>query len=433
MSLLLIGLNHRTAPIEMREELAFSREGVSTALLLFRQQFPHAEGAIVSTCNRVDMIVASDQDRPNADDVVSFLAQARDLPVSSFRQHLYELRDEQAARHLYRVAGGLDSMVLGETQIVSQLKAAYAQTSEEGTTGRTLNHLFHHAFSVGKRIRTETEIGLRKVSVPSVAVDVAKSIFSDFADKRVLVVGAGEMAQLTCQYLADHNASDFTVCSRTLNNARTLADAFHGRAVPYDQLDGELAHADIIITATACPKPIIRLDRLREAHRLRHGQPMFLIDLAVPRNVEPEVGRLNGVFLYDVDALGRIVNENREHRMQQMQRCEAILDEEVAAFMQWQAQSLARPVIEQMYGDAAALRDLEVTRLFNACPDLTAEQREAIEQLADRLVNKFMYPCVRTLREHSTAPSTRDLAQALHAVVLKHTANGQPREDRAAG
>ena len=203
VSILLIGLNHKTAPVELREQLAFSREGVSTALMLFRNHYPEAEAMILSTCNRVEMLVATDAAQPTAGQVVSFLAQARDLAVQTFRGHLYELVGEQAMRHVLRVAAGLDSMVVGEYQIVSQLKGAYAAASEQGTTGRVLNRLVHHALATSKRVRTETELGQRKVSVPSVAVEVAKQVFSDFADKRCLVVGAGEMAQLVCEHLRE--------------------------------------------------------------------------------------------------------------------------------------------------------------------------------------------------------------------------------------
>src|SRR3982751_1866545 len=202
--ILLIGLNHRTAPVEIREQLAFSRDGVATALMLFRNQFPRTEAAILSTCNRVEILVASDDEQsPRIEEVLTFIAQARDLPVNDFKTYLYTLSGEQACRHFFRVASGLDSMVLGENQIVNQVKQAYAAASEQGTTGRVLNRLFHHAFEVSKRVRCETRIGEGKVSVPSVAVDVARRIFEDFSKKQTLVIGAGEMAQLTCQYLRE--------------------------------------------------------------------------------------------------------------------------------------------------------------------------------------------------------------------------------------
>jgi glutamyl-tRNA reductase len=415
VSILLIGLNHRTAPVEIREQLAFSRDGVATALMLLRNQFPGAEASILSTCNRVEILVATDQERPTAQDVISFIAQARDLPAASFKHYLYQFSDEQAIRHLFRVAAGLDSMVLGESQIVSQLKQAYAQASEQGTTGRVLNRLFHHAFEVGKRIRTDTDIAEGKLSVPSVAVDVARRIFADFSNKQTLVVGAGEMAQLVCQYLRDADCRKFTVTTRTLNNARALAEACDGNYVPFDQLDEQLAHADIVVTATACPLPILTLERVREIQKHRRGRHLFILDLAVPRNVSPEVATLEQVYVYDIDAIGRIVNENREHRTGQLAVCEKILDEEVAAFEHWIGQAKINPIIAQMFMDATKVRDAEVRRMFNRCPDLTHEQREEVMQLVDRLVGKFMHPCVVSVRQHHNGQTWKTLAGALHA------------------
>jgi glutamyl-tRNA reductase len=415
VSILLIGLNHRTAPVEVREQLAFSRDGVATALMLLRNQYPGAEASILSTCNRVEILVATEGDRPTAQDVISFIAQARDLPASEFKSYLYQFADEQAVRHLFRVAAGLDSMVLGESQIVSQLKQAYAIASEQGTTGRELNRLFHHAFEVGKRVRTETDIAEGKLSVPSVAVDVARHIFADFSNKHTLVVGAGEMAQLVCQYLRDADCRKFTVTTRTLNNARALAEACDGQYVPFDQLDEQLAIADIVVTATGCPMPILTLERVREIQKHRRGRHLFILDLAVPRNVAPEVATLDQVYVYDIDAIGRIVSENREHRTEQLTVCERILDEEVAAFEAWMGQAKINPVIAQMYMDAAKVRDAEVRRMFNRCPELSDEQRDEVMQLVDRLVGKFMHPCVVSVRRHHKGETWKTLAGALHA------------------
>jgi glutamyl-tRNA reductase len=417
MSILLLGLNHRTAPVEIREQLAFSRDGVATALLLFRNQFPTAEAAILSTCNRVEILVASDSDSPTHADVLSFIAQARDLPVRDFKNYMYQLSGEQACRHFFRVAGGLDSMVLGECQIVNQVKQAYAAASEQGTTGRVLNRLFHHAFEVGKRVRSETKIGEGKVSISSVAVDVARGIFDDFSTKRTLVIGAGEMAQLVCQYLRDANAREFVVTTRTLANARALADACQGEAVPFDQLDEQLVRADIVITASACPMPFVTAERIRAAQVKRGGRWMFLIDLAVPRNVAADVASVPQVYVYDIDALGRIVQENQRQRTAQIEHCEHILDLEVAAFEHWLDQAKLNPLIEQMFHDAHQLCESEVQRLFRKCPDLSDEQRHAVAQLAQRLAGKFMHPCVSSLRRHTAV--TPHLAGELHAAVVK--------------
>lgn len=419
MGILLIGLNHRTAPVEVREQLAFSRDGAATALLLFRNQFPDSEAAILSTCNRVEILVAGEGDRPNVPDVVSFLAQARDLPVPQFRHHLYEFTGEQAIRHLFRVASGLDSMVLGEYQIVNQVKQAYAQASEQGTTGRLLNGLFHHAFTVGKRIRSETTVGERKLSVPSVAVEVAKQIFSDFRDKGVLVVGAGEMAQMTCQYLRQADARNFTVTTRTLANAKALAEACAGLAVPFNELDDQMARADIVIMATSCPVPFMTRQRVAAVQHRRAGRPLLIVDLAVPRNVESAVGELRDVFLYDIDSLGRIVEENRRYRLDQVDHCEKILDEELGAFEQWLAEFRITPLISQMYADARALRENELERFTRRCGNLTDDQRRQVEQLLDRVIDKFMHPCISTLRHHHQSPHTSTLVDSFHKLTAK--------------
>ncbi len=427
MSIILVGLNHHTAPVEIREQIAFSRDGAATALMLFKNQFPQCEASILSTCNRVEILVASDGDRPTHQDVISFVAQSRDLPPAAFRHYLYQYSDEQACRHFFRVASGLDSMVLGESQIVNQMKAAYGQASEQGTTGRVLNRLFHHAFAVSKRVRTETTIGEGKLSVPSVAVDVARRIFADFTNKQTLVVGAGEMAQLACQYLREADASRFVVTTRTLANAKALADACQGQAVAFDQLDEQLVAADIVITATACPMPFISADRIREAQKKRRGRLLFMIDLAVPRNVAADVSGIEGVYVYDIDSLGRIVAENQEQRRGQLETCEKILDEEVGAFEDWLSKTKVNPYIKQMYEDAFEVRDAELARLMRRCGELSEEQKRQITQAFDRLVGKFMHPCVATVRAHRLSGASATLAGAFRA-----TRTGVGRGEEAA-
>ncbi len=428
MSIMIVGLNHRSAPVEIREQMAFSAEGTATALMLFIRQFPGTEAMLLSTCNRLEMLVASDAAGPTADDVARFFAQARDLPIDAFRRGLYHHEDEAAVRHLFRVASGLDSMVVGEYQIVNQLKQAYATASEQGATGRTLNRLMHHAFNTSARIRTETGIGRRKVSIPSVAVEFARGIFSDFTDKQTLVVGAGEMAQLLCQHLQAIDARKFVVTSRTLHNARVLAEACDGRAVSYDQLDEQLVNADIVISAVRCPKAILTRERVRRAQQKRRGRPLYMIDLAVPRNIEPEVAELRQVYVQDIDQLGCAVEANQSARLQEVEQCEQILDEQVEGFLNWLAESQCGPMISQMYGDAKLLRDREVRLLFNACQGLTADQKREIERMTDRLLAKLMHPCVSTAKQHSATRPAATLAAALHNLVENHV----PEVDKAA-
>ncbi len=419
MKIMLIGLNHRTAPVEVREQLAFSHEGAATALFLFCKQFPQAEAAILSTCNRVEMIIASESEQPSFDEVVSFLAQARDVPVPAFKPYLYQYHDQRAVHHLFHVAASLDSMVIGEYQIVNQLKAAYAQASEQGAVSRVLNRLFHQAFHVSKRIRTETEIGLRKVSVPSVAVDVARGIFDDFSRKNVLVLGAGDMAQIVCEHLRKADARHFTVASRTVANARALATACDGRCVPWSQIDNELLSADIVITATSCPKPIITADKLRDVQARRKASPMFFIDLAVPRNVEAACEQINQVYVYDVDAIGRIIETNRQHRAAQVEQCEAIIEYELDQFAQWQKQNATQPLIQQMFADAYALRDQMLDKLMHDCPDLTERQQKAVQQVVEQLIGKFMHPCACTVKQCGPCEKSSSLPDALHEVARR--------------
>ncbi|QNN24262.1 glutamyl-tRNA reductase [Planctomycetales bacterium ZRK34] len=414
MSILLLGLSHRTAPVEVREQLAFTPEGAATALMLFQNRYPEMETLLLSTCNRTEILVASQTHDLRPESIIEFIAQARDIPVEHFRRCLYQYTDEQAIRHLFRVTSGLDSMVVGEYQIVSQIKQAYAIASEQGTTGRLLNRLMHHALKTSSRVRTETEIAARKVSVPSVAVDIARDIFQDFGDKQILVVGAGEMAQLVCQHLQAVKARNFVVTSRTLNNARALAEACKGRAVPYDQVEQQLADADIIVTAVRCPKAVLTTERVRAVQKQRQGRPMFILDLAVPRNVEAGVGDLSQVYLYDIDTLGDIVAQNKQARLKEITHCERILDEEIDQFEKWLAEGRSGPMIAQMYSDARQLREAELSSLIASCPDLTARQRDAVSKTVDRVIAKLMHPAVSTVRQHSVCEKAHACAQSEH-------------------
>jgi len=418
MSVLVLGMNHRTAPVEAREKLAFTREGIANALLLFRKLYPAAEAAILCTCNRVEVVVSSDAAHPDADDVVAFLAQARDVPADAVRHHLYRHAGSAAIAHLFRVISGLDSMVLGEAQIVNQIKQAYAAAHEQGTAGPTLHRLFHHAFGVSKRVRSDTGVGDGKLSVPSVAVDLIAAARPDLAAQRVLVVGAGEMAQHACRYLAAAGARHITVTTRTLASAKALAESCGGRAAPFVDLERELVNADIVIAATSCPVAILGVERMRWVQGLRGNRPLLLIDLAVPRNVEHGVGDLANVVLHDVDALGRIADENYRQRAGALDLCERIVAEEVVAFEQWVGEARVKPLIDQMYRDVRELANMELRRLFQKCPDLVAAHRDAVAQLAERLVAKLMHPCVSTMRQQAASSPPTALADAFRALRL---------------
>ncbi|MGN6369252.1 MAG: glutamyl-tRNA reductase [Phycisphaerae bacterium] len=416
MSIIVLGLNHRTAPVELREQLAFSREGATAALMLFRELFPNAEAAILSTCNRVEIIAAAEN--LSETDLITFLARARNVPAAAFSNHLYHVADYQAIRHVFRVISGLDSMVLGEFQIVNQLKSAYEMAHEQNTAGPVLHRLFHHAFGVSKRVRSETNLGEGKTSMSSTAVDLIKRAAKSFENQRILIVGAGDVAQLTVQHLKAADAGNIVITTRTLQNARLLADACGGEAIPFNELDEELPQADVVITCTACRTSILTAARVRSAMLKRCNEPQLLIDLSVPRNIDPDVGTLANVTLIDVDALGGMVEKVRRQRVAAVENAEEIVQEEVVAFEKWLAESKVAPLIQQLFSDVRTLASIEVRATFRKCPDLTEAQREAIEQLADRLVAKLMHPCVSTLRQTRASEPAQMLVNAFHTTRL---------------
>ncbi|MFW6039059.1 MAG: glutamyl-tRNA reductase [bacterium] len=426
MSILIVGVNHRTAPVELREHLAFSRQGIATALLMFRRRHPETEAALLSTCNRVELIVAASSGCPSAETLVRFLAEAKNLSPGRFCPHLYQHCDQDAVRHLFRVTSGLDSMVVGENQIVNQVKQAYTLASEQNTAGPILNRLFHQAFAVSKQIRNDTRICEGHTSIAALAVETARRHLPETTAGRILVIGAGEMAQLVCEYLSKGKHLEFLVTSRTEMNARALAEACHGTAVSYAELDRHLAEADIVISATNCPTHIVTVDRVRSAQK-RQARPRLIVDLAVPRDVEPGVSRVADILVCDIDALGRQAARNHEQRANEMSKCERMLDDAVSAFDAWRLQSYAKPLIQQLYGDADTLADLEITRLLNRCSDLTESQRQAITETANRLVKKLMHPLVQTVRHHGDTEPTATFARTLRDMAQRQRSSGEER------
>lgn len=413
MSILLLGLNHNTAPVHVRERLAFSREGAASALMLFRRQFPDAEAAIISTCNRVEMLVNSENESIDARRVVAFLARARDIDATSFAPHLYEYAGSKAVRHLFRVISALDSLVIGESQVVNQVKQAYALAHEQGCCGPVLHRLFHHAFGVSKRTRGETRIGDGKLSIPSVAMEIVRQACPQTSKLNVLVVGAGDMAQHACRYLAEAGVGRLVITSRTFNNARTLAQACGGNAAPYAELDEHLAAADVVIAATSCPTPILTEQRVGRAMERAGGRQLLLIDLSVPRNIESAAGRVPGVKLHDIDSLSDLAGRNHHTRSVAARQCEAIVEEEVRIFERWIADARVGPLIGRMFRDVRELANIEVRQLFNRCPDLSADHKDEVAQLVDRLVGKLLHPCVGAIRERAASVSSKDITEEL--------------------
>ncbi|WP_431475875.1 glutamyl-tRNA reductase [Massilia eburnea] len=395
MQLLAVGLNHTTAPVALRERLAFAPEQLGTAVAAARNWFACAdskggdEAAILSTCNRTELYAASNAAHP-LDAGAQFLADFHKLNYAELRPHLYMLPQHDAVRHTFRVASGLDSMVLGETQILGQIKDAIRTADEAGGLGTYLHQLFQRSFSVAKEVRSTTEIGAHSVSMAAAAVRLSQRIFDKISEQHVLFIGAGEMIELCATHFAAQNPKSITVANRTMERGEALAHRFNGKAMRLAELGSQLQQYDIVISCTASSLPLIGLGMVERAIKARRHKPMFMVDLAVPRDIEPEVGRLNDVFLYTVDDLGKVVQTGMENRQAAVAQAEAIIETRVQSFMHWIDDRAVVPVIQglQENGEAIRLMELERARKLLA----KGESADAVlEALSKGLTAKFMH------------------------------------------
>ncbi|HEY8554914.1 MAG TPA: glutamyl-tRNA reductase, partial [Burkholderiales bacterium] len=333
MHLLTLGLNHRTAPVAIRERAAFAPEQLTDALQDVTRRGVVGEAAILSTCNRTEVYCGLDE--VNGEGVIDWLCRYRRLSPADLRPYLYTYPDQAAVKHAFRVAAGLDSMVLGEPQILGQMKQAFAAAHKAGATGKLLNRLFQQTFAVAKEVRTDTAIGASPVSVASATVQLAKRIFRDLAEQTVLLIGAGDMIELCARHLREHRIGRLIVANRTLERARLIADAVGGEAISLAEMPARLAEADIVISSTASQLPILGKGAVESALRQRKRRPVFLVDLAVPRDIEAEVAELSDVYLYTIDDLKDVVDENMQSRVAAAREAERIIDMRVVDFMQW--------------------------------------------------------------------------------------------------
>lgn len=396
MKLALIGVNHRTAPIELRERLAISRDDLPHATRALAAVPGVVECMIVSTCNRVEVVAVVES--LNAD-LAGFLYQYFAIDPGLLDPHLYEHHNQDAARHLFRVAASLDSMVIGESQILGQVKEAFALARSSGTIGTELDHLLQSAFSAAKRVRTETEIGSSSVSIASVAVDLARKIFGSLQGRTVFLVGAGKMSELAARHLAQQGAGAILVTNRTQERARLLAEPFNGRIIPYDKLYETVAEADIVISSTGAPHPIFRREHAQAFMHIRRNRPMFFIDIAVPRDVDPEVNRIEGIFVYDIDDLQQVAAAHIAERGRQAGDAEALIAAEVERFHQRRRAVNVAPAIVALQQQAEEIRLAELHRIHARMGNLTADQSAAIEALTRGLVNKFLHQPMQALKQ----------------------------------
>jgi glutamyl-tRNA reductase len=369
MQLLAVGLNHTTAPVSLREKVAFPPEQIGQAVAAARSWFQRGaadtrlsdEAAILSTCNRTELYAASQTTNP-IEATAHFLADYHKLPYADLRPHLYTLPQDNAVRHAFRVASGLDSMVLGEPQILGQMKDAVRQADAAGGLGTYLHQMFQRTFAVAKEVRSTTEIGAHSVSMAAAAVRLSRRIFDTLADQHVLFIGAGEMIELCATHFAAQNPKTLTIANRTLERGEALAHRFNGRAIRLAELPEQLAHFDVVISCTASSLPIIGLGLVERAVKTRRHKPMFMVDLAVPRDIEPEIGRLDDVFLYTVDDLGTVVQTGVENRQAAVSQAEAIIETRVQSFMHWIDSRAVVPVIQDLHESGEAMRMIELER-----------------------------------------------------------------------
>lgn len=391
MHLVLVGLSHKTAPIEMRERLTFPASRQAEALSQLTSDGAVSEAVILSTCNRTEIYaLSSDADR-GVDAVLGFLADYHDLDRHDLVRYLYVVKGEAVVRHLFRVVSSLDSMVIGEAQILGQVKEAYEHAFENGATGRAFNRLFRQSFEVGKRVRTETAIGENAVSISYAAVELAKKVFDSLEGRTVLIIGAGKMSELTAKHLVCNGAIDVLVANRTYERAVELAERFSGRAIEYGSLFERMREADIVISSTAAQDFVVRKADVAEVMRGRRGKPLFFIDIAVPRDVDPAVNDLSDVYVYDIDDLNGVVESNLEERMREAERAEAIIEEEIAEFLRWQESLEVVPTVAAIRAKAEAIRQAELERALKRLSGLSEKELATIDALTCAIVNKMLH------------------------------------------
>jgi glutamyl-tRNA reductase len=403
--IVLVGLNHATAPVEVRERIAFANGQLEPALRRLVELEGVAEGAILSTCNRVEVIACGSHPDVVGAVLPRFLAEQHGVDERLLAGHLYVHVGREAVRHLFRVAASLDSMVVGEPQILGQLKTQYAAAAAAGASGNVLHRCFHKSFSVAKRVRSQTGIAEKAVSIGSAAVELACGIFDRLEDKTALLLGAGTMAELTARQLLAQGVGSIMVANRTFDRAIDVARELGGMPLPWEQFGRYLPLADLVVSAVGGDEYVVRPAAVEEAMRERRHRPVFFIDLAVPRSVDPDVNALDGVYLYDVDDLQAVVAENRGARAEEAAKAETMIDAEVDAFWRWLTTLDAVPTIVALREKVEAIRQAEVARMLPAMNLADPRQREVVERLTSAIVAKILHDPLTVLRRHRSDPS----------------------------
>ena len=397
MHLTLVGLSHKTAPIEIREKLTFPAHRQAEALSALTSGTDVAEALILSTCNRTEIYVVSASEDAGVDSVIDFACEFHELDRHELARYLYVVQGEAVVRHLFRVVASLDSMVIGEAQILGQVKEAYDHACTNGQAGRIFHRLFRQSFEVGKRVRTETAIGESAVSISYAAVELAKKVFDTLEGRTILVVGAGKMSELTAKHLVSQGVRSVLVANRTYDRAVELAERFEGEAIRYEDLFTRMHDADIVISSTGAPGFVITKDAVAPAMRGRRS-PLFFIDIAVPRDVDPAVNDLANVFVYDIDDLGGVVESNLEERMREAKQAEVIIGEEIDEFERWIDGMEVVPTIAAIRANAEVMRVDELAKAIKRLGDLSEKELATIEMLSQSIVNRMLHAPTAVLK-----------------------------------
>ncbi|GBC63186.1 glutamyl-tRNA reductase [Desulfonema ishimotonii] len=390
--IVLLGLNHKTAEVELRECLGFSKDEADDALQAFRDSPAIAEVVLLSTCNRVELLMAAHDADQAVATAKAYLSATKHLPVSQFEEALYVHTGDEAVRHIFRVAASLDSMVVGEPQILGQLKDAYYTATLRRTSGVVLNRLLHKTFFVAKRVRTETGIGDRAVSISYAATELGRKIFGTLEEKKVLLIGAGEMAELAVEHLIQHRAGDILVANRTFERGLEMAGRFNGQAVRFEEIPDCLRAVDIIISSTGSPDFILTKDQVRKVMRARKNRPLFFIDIAVPRDIDPAINRIANTYVYDIDDLRDVIEENIEDRNREALRAGRIIDEGVIRFRQWYDSLDVVPTIVALREKLWGIAETEIRKsLGHSLSHLSPEEGQAIRRMTTAMINKMLH------------------------------------------
>ncbi|MEM7009282.1 MAG: glutamyl-tRNA reductase [Thermodesulfobacteriota bacterium] len=400
---LVLGISHKTAPIEVRELFTFSNENIENALTELKTK-PHIEECvIVSTCNRVEIYAVSENVEECLENIKQFLSEFHQVPREKFSPHIYYSIGHMAVRHLFKVASSIDSMVVGEPQILGQVKDSYKSAIAAGSTGVILNRLFHTSFFVAKRIRTETGIGSHAVSISYIAVELAKRIFDDFSSRKVMLIGTGEMAEIAAQHLIGAGIKDLLIASRNFENAVLLSEKLNGRSIGFDEVFYHLKDVDIVIAATGSQDYIIKQSHAKEALKLRNNEPMFMIDIAVPRDIDPRVEDLSDIYLYDIDDLKNVSDENIKTRRQSLTKAEEIVLEVEKSYDTWLRGLKAVPAIIDLKNRFEIIKNSELEKALDKLEGISKDDKYIIELMASRIIGKILHNPLTNLKKESSS------------------------------